>query len=40
VVSASIGRAELRGDLTVDEVFAAADADLLAAKAARRAASA
>jgi PleD family two-component response regulator len=40
VVSASIGCAELRGDLTVDEVFAAADADLLAAKAARRAASA
>lgn len=39
-MSASIGCAELRGDLTVDEVFAAADADLLAAKAARRAASA
>ena len=39
-MSASIGCAELRGDMTVDEVFAAADADLLAAKAARRAASA
>lgn len=39
-MSASIGCAELRGDLTVDEVFAAADADLLAAKAVRRAASA
>jgi len=39
-MSASIGCAELRGDLTVDEVFAAADADLLAAKAARRTASA
>jgi diguanylate cyclase (GGDEF)-like protein len=38
-MSASIGCAELRGDMTVDEVFAAADADLLAAKAARRAAS-
>ena len=38
-MSASIGCAELRGDLTVYEVFAAADADLLAAKA-RRAASA
>jgi diguanylate cyclase (GGDEF)-like protein len=38
-MSASIGCAELRGDTTVDEVFAAADADLLAAKAARRAAS-
>lgn len=39
-MSASIGCAELRRDLTVDEVFAAADADLLAAKAARRAPSA
>jgi hypothetical protein len=29
----------LRSDMTVDEVFAAADADLLAAKAARRASS-
>src|SRR5215213_6661260 len=38
-MSASIGCAELRGDMTVDEVFAAADADLLAAKAARRAVS-
>ena len=38
-LSASIGCAELRSDMTVDEVFAAADADLLAAKAARRAAS-
>jgi diguanylate cyclase (GGDEF)-like protein len=38
-MSASIGCAELRGDITVDEVFAAADADLLAAKAARRATS-
>ena len=38
-MSASIGCAELRGDMTVDQVFAAADADLLAAKAARRARS-
>ena len=38
-LSASIGCAELRSDMTVDEVFAAADADLLAAKAARRATS-
>jgi diguanylate cyclase (GGDEF)-like protein len=38
-MSASIGCAELRGDITVDEVFAAADADLLTAKAARRATS-
>ena len=38
-LSASIGCAALRSDMTVDEVFAAADADLLAAKAARRATS-
>ena len=36
-LSASIGCGALRSDMTVDEVFAAADADLLAAKAARRA---
>jgi GGDEF domain-containing protein len=35
-LSASTGCAELRGDMTTDEVFAAADADLLAAKSARR----
>ena len=35
-LSASAGCAELRGDMTTDEVFAAADADLLAAKYARR----
>jgi diguanylate cyclase (GGDEF)-like protein len=35
-LSVGIGCAELRGDMTADEVFAAADADLLAAKAARR----
>lgn len=34
-LSVSIGCAELRGNMTADEVFAAADADLLAAKAAR-----
>jgi diguanylate cyclase (GGDEF)-like protein len=39
-LSVSIGCAELRGEMTVDEVFAAADADLLAAKAARRSTSA
>jgi diguanylate cyclase (GGDEF)-like protein len=38
-LSASIGCGALRSDMTVDEVFAAADADLLAAKAARRASS-
>jgi hypothetical protein len=38
-LSASIGCAELRSGVTVDEVFATADADLLAAKAARRATS-
>ena len=38
-LSVSIGCAELRGDMTADEVFAAADADLLAAKAARRSTS-
>ena len=38
-LSASIGCAALRSDMRVDEVFAAADADLLAAKAARRATS-
>jgi diguanylate cyclase (GGDEF)-like protein len=38
-LSVSIGCAELRGDMTADEVFAAADADLLAAKSARRSAS-
>jgi diguanylate cyclase (GGDEF)-like protein len=35
-LSVSIGAAELRGGMSTDEVFAAADADLLAAKAARR----
>jgi len=35
-LSTSIGCGALRSDMTVDEVFAAADADLLAAKAARR----
>jgi len=39
-LSVSIGCAELRGDMTAEEVFAAADADLLAAKSARRSASA
>ena len=34
-LSVSIGCAELRGEMTTDEVFAAADSDLLAAKAAR-----
>jgi GGDEF domain-containing protein len=38
-LSVSIGCAELRGNMTADEVFAAADADLLAAKAARPSAS-
>jgi len=39
-LSVSIGCAELRGEMTPDQVFAAADADLLAAKSARRSGSA